>query len=195
MEDTRQRIAEEVAGTLAVAEQDAMVSIDDASSAYGKKLDRFQTTRRALLESFQPTSRQSKGAQPNSHSFTDRLSILRDTLSRKQTALDVHWKEWVNVQQKIFYLGIEMLGPEAMSDSRYPGISKRKIHTAASAFKKQLTVEEGMQEARKKQRRDVEDLATDTRRQLAAQEKVRIQQIRGHPPRSFYSFANGFLLR
>jgi hypothetical protein len=87
--------------------------------------------------------------------------------------LDAHWKKWVNVQQKLLYLAVEILGPEGLSAPANHRMVRKGIRHAASAFGRHTALTESLQERSKQQTEDIEVLTTEVRKQLHTQEQVR----------------------
>jgi hypothetical protein len=98
------------------------------------------------------------------------LGGIRDTIDYKRALLDAHWEKWANVQQKLLYLAVEILGPEGLSASANDRLVRKGIRHATSAFDRHAALTESLQERSKHQTKDIEILTTEVRKQLDTQE-------------------------
>lgn len=136
--------------------------------------NQLQEKRDALLSLIQHNasdSIQNKGR--DSFNLPDFLVVHYSIADLERAALRSHWDDWINIQQDIIGLGVEILGPEGVSGAG-GGLPAYVIRDAASDFGKHTTVSNAYDQ---KTNKGIRNLARNTQRQLVVQEKVIVSMI------------------
>lgn len=106
--------------------------------------------------------------------FGGRMREFQDILSKEEKELEKLWQAWIEVQESIVCLGVEVLGPKVFDElgNAHTKTLSEKLRRAISEWNQQRTMEAQVQSDITGQEEKVEGLSSEMTKESKAMEQV-----------------------